>query len=111
MPTRYSLATVVVTGLLFHGVLGPPTPNPSRLIVPLQVAVPLVSTAVVGIEVYPEPAAVMVKAVPAAIVFVPVRATVAVAPEPPPLKVPTLQVWVDDPVIVPPLKYSADWTL
>jgi nitrate reductase NapE component len=54
--------------------------------VPLQVAEPLLSVAVVGGVVAPYPDAVTVSCVPLAIVFVPVNGTVAVAPmtpEPP----------------------------
>ena len=47
---------------------------------PLQVAVPLLSVAVVGGVVAPYPEAVTFSAVPLAIVFVPVRVTVAMAP-------------------------------
>ena len=69
--------------------------------VPLQVAVPLLRVAVVGGVVPPDPAAVTVRWVPLAIVFPLVKATVAVAPVTP-LKLVRLQVWPDEPLIVPP---------
>ena len=71
------------------------------LAVPLQVAEPLLSVAVVGGVVPPDPSAVIVRWVPLAIVFVPVNATVAVAPVTP-LKSDRVQVWPAEPEIVPP---------
>jgi hypothetical protein len=79
---------------------GPPT-TVVIVAVPEQVAVPLPSVAEVGAEVAPVPIEVITKAVPDAIVFEPVRATVAVAVEPL-LKFVRVQVWVDEPVIEPP---------
>ena len=69
--------------------------------VPLQVAVPLLSVAVVGGLIPPEPSDVMVKWVPLAMVFEPVSATLAVAPVTP-LKLVRVQVWPVLPAIVPP---------
>ena len=69
--------------------------------VPLQVAEPLLSVAVVGGVVPPVPDAVTVRCVPLAIVFLLVKATVAVAPVTP-VKLDRLQVWPVEPVIVPP---------
>jgi hypothetical protein len=71
------------------------------LAVPLQVAVPLPSVAVVGGVMPPDPSDVMIRWVPLAIVFVPVSVTVAVAPVTP-LKSDRPQVWPALPVIVPP---------
>ncbi len=50
------------------------------LAVPLQVAVPLLRVALVGATVAPNPGDVMVNCVPLSMVFLPVNATVAVAP-------------------------------
>jgi hypothetical protein len=69
--------------------------------VPLQVAEPLLSVAVVGGVVAPYPDAVTVSCVPLAIAFVPVNGTVAVAPVTP-LKLDRLQVWPAEPLVVPP---------
>ncbi len=69
--------------------------------VPLHVAEPLLSVAVVGGVVPPVPEAVTVRWVPLAIVFLPVKVTVAVAPVTP-LKPDRLQVWPVEPEIVPP---------
>jgi hypothetical protein len=69
--------------------------------VPLQVAEPLLSVAVVGGVVPPDPDAVTVNGVPLAIVFLLVKATLAEAPVTP-LKLVRLQVWPVEPVIVPP---------
>ena len=69
--------------------------------VPLHVAVPLLSVAVVGGVVPPDPSSVTVRWVPVAIEFVAVKITVAVAPLTP-LKLERLQVWPAEPVIVPP---------
>ena len=69
--------------------------------VPLQVAVPLLSVAVVGGLIPPEPSSVMVNWVPLAMVFELVSATLAVAPVTP-LKSVRVQVWPVLPVIVPP---------
>jgi nitrate reductase NapE component len=69
--------------------------------VPLHVAVPLPSVAVVGGVMPPDPSDVIVRCVPLAIVFVPVSATDAVAPVTP-LKFDKLQVWPAEPVIAPP---------
>jgi hypothetical protein len=77
--------------------------------VPLQVAVPLPSVAVVGAAVAPPPLAVMVKAVADAIVLVPVSATVAVAVDES-LKLASVQVCPVVPVIVPPLVYVPEAT-
>ena len=72
--------------------------------VPLHVALPLLSVALVGGVLAPCPGAVMVSWVPLAIVFVPVNGTVAVAPITP-LKLERSQVWPLLPVIVPPEVY------
>jgi hypothetical protein len=93
--------------------IAPMTPKPGlvtlvsavmTVAVPLQVAVPLVSVAVVGGLVPPVPCAVIVRWVPLAIVFVLVKATIAVAPLTP-LKLVKLQVWPAEPVIAPPEVY------
>lgn len=60
------------------------------LAVPLQVAEPLLSEAVVGATVAPYPDAVTARWVPLAMVFVPVKATVAVAPTTPRPEPPTV---------------------
>jgi len=70
--------------------------------VPEQVAVPLDRVAVVGGAVAPVPAFVRSIGVPLAIVFVPVKVTVAVAPLEPLLKSLRVQVCPTVPVIVPP---------
>ena len=70
--------------------------------VPLQVAVPLPSVAVVAALVEPYPVLVMVNAVPPAIVFVPVSVTVAVAPVLPLLNPESVHVCPALPVIDPP---------
>ena len=69
--------------------------------VPLQVAEPLLSVAVVGGVAPPDPDAVTVRGVPLAIVFLLVKGTVAMAPVTP-MKLDRLQVWPVEPVIVPP---------
>jgi hypothetical protein len=69
--------------------------------VPLQVAEPLLSVAVVGAVDAPNPSAVTVSRVPVAIVFVPVNGTSAMAPVTP-LKLDRVQVWSSEPVTVPP---------
>jgi len=77
--------------------------------VPLHVAVPLPSVAVVGAAVAPPPLAVIVSAVPDAIVFVPVSVTVAVAVDES-LKLASMHVCPVVPVIVPPLVYVPEAT-
>ena len=72
--------------------------------VPLQLAVPLLSVAVVGGVVPPEPSDVIIRWVPGAITFVPVKTTVAVAPVTP-LKLDRPHVWPVEPVIIPPVVY------
>ena len=79
-PTIYSFATVVVIDWLYHGLTGPRA-TPSTAAVPEHVAVPLLAVAENAVPVQvPVPPLVTVRAVPLAIVFVPVRGTVAVAP-------------------------------
>lgn len=72
--------------------------------VPLHVAVPLLSVAEVGAATVglAYPVAVIVRAVPPAIVFVPVSGTVAVVPVIP-VNVVSVHVCVADPVMLPPL--------
>ena len=78
-------------------------PNTVEIVaVPEQVAVPLPKVAVVGAADAPDPREVITKAVPPAIVLVPVKATVAVAVDEL-LKLERVQVWVAEPVMVPPL--------
>src|SRR5208283_577709 len=72
--------------------------------VPLQLAVPLLSAAVVGAVVAPYPSVTIVSWVPLAIVFVAVKVTVAVALVTP-LKLDRLQYCPTEPVIVPPEVY------
>ena len=72
---------------------------------PVHVAVPLPAVADVGELVYPLPAVVTTRAVPPAMVFVPVSATVAAALVPPPLNAVSVQVWPMVPVAVMPLVY------
>ena len=80
-------------------------------IVPEQaVAVPRVSVAEVGALVNSIPPAVITKAVPPAIAFGPVSATVAVAPDPPPLVMVTMHVAPTLPVKEPPLVYVPEAT-
>jgi hypothetical protein len=74
------------------------------LAVPLHVAVPLPKVAVVGAVVAPKPEFMIVNWVPLGIVFVPIKATVAVAPVTP-LKFVRVQVWPPEPLIVPPEVY------
>ena len=76
---------------------------------PEHVAVPLPRVAEVGAAVAPAPLAVITSAVPPAIVFVPVRATVAVAVEEL-LNAVKVHVWVALPVMDPPLVYVPDAT-
>lgn len=99
--TPETLAKIVVV----PGILAVSVPLAASAVmtfaVPLHVAEPLLSVAVVGGVVPPEPEAVTVRWVPLAIVFVPVKATVAVAPVTPG-KLDRLQVWPVEPVIVPP---------
>ena len=85
-----------------------PCAPPSTVVivaVPLQVAVPLPRVAEVAADVEPYPVFVIVSAVPPAIVFVPVRATVAVAPVFPLLNAVSVQVWLVLPEIEPPDVY------
>jgi Ni,Fe-hydrogenase III small subunit len=106
---RYDVPTLFTPETLAKTVVAPGTPAVSTPLlsevatfaVPLQVAVPLVSVAVVGGVVPPDPAFVMVSLVPLAIVFWLVKATVAVAPLTP-LKFDRSQVCPVEPVIVPP---------
>jgi hypothetical protein len=88
---------------------GVPPSTVEIVAVPLQVAVPLPSVADVGAAVAPPPREVIVKAVLAAIVFVPVSATVAVAVDES-LKLVSVQVCPVVPVIVPPLVYVPEAT-
>lgn len=102
-PTLFTPETLAKT-VVAPGVPAVSTPLVSAVMtfaVPLQVAVPLLRVAVVGGVVPPDPAAVTVRWVPLAIVFPLVKATVAVAPVTP-LKLVRLQVWPDEPLIVPP---------
>jgi hypothetical protein len=88
---------------------GDPPSTVEIVAVPLQVAVPLPSVAVVGAADAPPPLAVIVRAVPDAIVFVPVSATVAVAVDES-LKLARVHVCPAVPVIVPPLVYVPEAT-
>jgi hypothetical protein len=67
--------------------------------VPEQVALPLDSVARVGGEVAPTPPSAILKRVELAIVFVPVKVTVAIAPLEPLLKVFTLQFCPAEPMV------------
>ena len=88
---------------LYHGLTGPRV-TPSTDAVPEQVAVPLLAVAETAVPVHvPTPPFVTVMAVPLAIVFVPVRGTVAVAPVQLLPKDARLHVCVADPVAVIPL--------
>ena len=92
--------------------MAPITPKPGMVVfsavitlaVPLQLAVPLESVAVVGGLVPPDPSAVIVRWVPEAMVFAAVKTTVAVAPSTP-LKLERLQFWPAEPVMLPPEVY------
>ena len=86
---RYGTATLFTPETLPKTVVEPGfcavnTPVPVSAVmtfaVPLQVAVPLLNVAVVGGVVAPYPEAVTFRCVPAAIVFAPVKVTVAAAP-------------------------------
>ncbi len=80
-----------------------PVSTVTTVAVPEQVAEPFPAVALVDAEVLPDPAAVMTKAVPPAIVFVPVKATVAVPPVLPLLNTVSAHVWPIVPVAVIPL--------
>ena len=85
-------------------------PNTVAMVaVPEQVAVPLLNVAEVGAAVAAMPRAVMTRAVPLAMVLVPVSATVAVAVDES-LKLVRRQVCVAEPEIEPPEVYVPEAT-
>ena len=101
MPVKVTVAMAPTT-------LWPIPDTPVRAVttvaVPLHWAVPLIKVAVVGGVVAPDPSAVMIRWAPLAMIFVPVKVTVAAAPVML-LKFVRPQVWPCEPRIEPPEVY------